>query len=141
MRKDCIFFCPIRVRFGEVDRQGIVYNGNYVAYTDLALDEFLRAKGYSYRELAEEHDSEICHKKSTYEFLASAYEGDLLEVGISNIKLGNRSFTMEFEIYRKGEDDVILRAESVYVGYDAKNRVSRPITPIMRSLLTYENVK
>ena len=43
MRSDCVFFCPIRVRYGEVDRQGIVYNGNYVAYTDLALEEFLRS--------------------------------------------------------------------------------------------------
>ena len=37
MRSDCFFFCPVRVRFGEVDRQGIVYNGNYVVYTDLPL--------------------------------------------------------------------------------------------------------
>ena len=98
MRRDCIFFCPIRVRFGEVDRQGIVYNGNYVAYTDLAFEEFLRSKGYSYRELAEKHGSEVCHKKSTYEFVASAYEGDMLEVGISKIKIGRKSFTMQFEI-------------------------------------------
>ena len=45
MRNDCFFFCPVRVRFGEVDRQGIVYNGNYVVYTDLAFEEFLRSKG------------------------------------------------------------------------------------------------
>lgn len=135
MRRDCIFFCPVRVRFGEVDRQGIVYNGNYVAYTDLAFEEFLRSKGYSYRELAEKHGSEVCHKKSTYEFISSAYEGDMLEVGISKIKVGNKSFTMQFEIYREGEDDLILWCESVYVGYDVEKRASRPITPLMRALL------
>lgn len=136
MRRDCIFFCPVRVRFGEVDRQGIVYNGNYVVYTDLALEEFFRSKGYSYRELAEKHHSEVCHKKSTYEFVSSAYEDDMLEVGISKIKIGQKSFTMQFEIYREGEDDLILLCESVYVGYDVENRTSRPITDLMKSLLS-----
>lgn len=136
MRRDCIFFCPLRVRFGEVDRQGIVYNGNYAAYTDLAFEEFLRSKGYSYRELAEKHGSEVCHKKSTYEYVSSAYEGDILEVGISKIKIGRKSFTIQFEIYRQGEDDLILWAESVYVGYDVEKRASRPITDLMRALLT-----
>lgn len=136
MRHDCIFFCPVRVRFGEVDRQGIVYNGNYVAYTDLAFEEFLRSKGYSYRELSEKHDSEVCHKKATYEFVSSAYEGDMLEVGISKIKIGHKSFTIQYEIYREGEDDLIVLCESVYVGYDVENRTSRPITDLMRSLLS-----
>lgn len=136
MRKDCVFFCPVRVRFGEVDRQGIVYNGNYVAYTDLAFEEFLRSRGYSYKELAEKYDSEVCHKKSTYEFVSSAYEGDMLEVGIRKIKLGRKSFTIEYEIYRQKEDDLILWCESVYVGYDVEKRASRPITDLMRKILT-----
>lgn len=136
MRKDCVCFCPLRVRFGEVDRQGIVYNGNYVAYTDLAFEEFLRSRGYSYKELAEKYDSEVCHKKSTYEFVSSAYEGDMLEVGIRKIKIGRKSFTIEFEIYRQGEDDLILWCESVYVGYDIEKRASRPITDLMRKILT-----
>jgi len=136
MRSNCVFFCPVRVRYGEVDRQGIVYNGNYVAYTDLALEEFFRSKGYSYRELAEKYDSGVCHKKSTYEFMSSAYEGDLLEVGVTGIRVGNRSFTMGFEVYRQGEDELLMRCESVYVGYDVETRSSRPITDLMRSLLT-----
>jgi len=136
MRSDCVFFCPIRVRFNEVDRQGIVYNGCYVAYTDLAFEEFLRSRGYSYRELSEQHNSEVCHRKSTYDFLSSAYEGDLLEVGISKITIGYKSFTMRFEIYRKDEEELLVACESVYVGYDVNSRTSRPITDLMKSLLT-----
>lgn len=135
MRNDCIFFCPIRVRFGEVDRQGIVYNGNYVIYTDAAICEFFRSRGYSYKELAEKHDSEICHKKATYEFFSSAFEDDLLEVGVRVVHIGNRSFTMGFEIYRQGEDELLVYSESVYVGYDMENRCSRPLTDVMRKIL------
>ena len=62
--------------------------------------------------------------------------GDMLEVGISKIKIGKKSFTIQFEIYHQGEDDLILLCESVYVGYDVENRTSRPITDLMRALLS-----
>ena len=60
----------------------------------------------------------------------------MLEVGISKIKIGKKSFTIQFEIYHQGEDDLILLCESVYVGYDVENRTSRPITDLMRALLS-----
>ncbi len=135
MRSDCVFFCPVRVRYGEVDQQGVVYNGNYVIYTDVAYEEFLRSKGYSYKKLVNEYESEVCHKKSTFEFNSSAFEGDMLEVGLRVLKVGNRSFTLGFEVYRQGEEDPLVIAESVFVGYDAEKRVSRPITPVMREIL------
>ena len=135
MRNDCVFFCPIRVRYGEVDQQGIVYNGNYAAYTDTAFIEFLRSKGYTYKTLVGEHASEVCHKKATFEYISSAFGDDMLEIGVRVIKVGNKSFTMGFEIYRHGEDDPLVIAEIVYVGYDTEKRCSRPITELMRKLL------
>lgn len=138
MRKDCIFFAKLRVRYGEVDQQGIVYNGNYVIYTDFAFEEFLRSKGYTYRELSTKLDSEVCHKTAAYEFFSSAYEGDMLEVGVKVMHIGNRSFKLGFEIYREGEDELLVTAESIYVGYDTENRTSRPLTPILRSILGEE---
>lgn len=51
------------------------------------------------------------------------------------LKIGNRSMTIGFEIYREGEDDVIVTCETVYVGYDTKNRASKPISDLMRQLL------
>ena len=47
---------------------------------------------------------------------------------------------MCFEVFRQGEDELLMRCESVYVGYDVETRTSRPITPLMRSLLTGEAV-
>lgn len=135
MRSDCVFFFPVRVRYGEVDQQGVVYNGNYVVYTDVALKEFFRSKGYSYKKLANEYASEICHKKSTFEYISSAFEDDMLEVGIRVIKVGTSSFTLGFEIYRQEEEDPLVISEIVYVGYDTEKRSSRPITMLMRQLL------
>ena len=135
MRSDCIFFCPLRVRYGEVDSQGVVYNSNYVIYTDVAFEEFIRYSGYSYKSLAEEHESEVCHKKNTIEYYSSAFEGDLLEVGVRVVHIGTRSFSLLFEIYRHGEEDILVTAETVYVGYDTENRCSRPLTKVLRKIL------
>ncbi|MDD7347707.1 MAG: thioesterase family protein [Clostridiales bacterium] len=139
MRSDCVFFYPIRVRYGEVDQQGVVYNGHYFTYCDVAFDEFLRHKGYSYKELAEEYDSEVCHKKTTFEYNGSAFEGDVVEVGIRIINVGTRSFTLRFEIYREGEEDPRVISESVFVGYDIKNRKSKKLTPILLEILGQKN--
>ena len=136
MRSDCVFFCPVRVRYGEVDQQGVVYNGNYVIYTDVAFEAFLRSKGYPYRKLVNEHDSEVCHKKSTFEYISSAFADDLLEVGVRVLRVGHKSFTLGFEIYRQGEEELLVKAEIVYVGYDTDKRASRPITDLMRQILT-----
>ena len=116
MREDCIFFCPVRVRYGEVDQQGVVYNGNYIVYTDVAFESFVRSKGYTYKDLSEKYDSEVCHKKTTIEYNSSAFEGDLLEIGIKVVRVGERSFTLGFDIYREGDEEPIVVAESVYVG-------------------------
>lgn len=136
MREDCMFFAPVRVRYGEVDQQGVVYNGNYIIYTDVAFEEFLRSKGYSYKELSTKFDSEVCHIKTTIEYKASAFEGDLLQVGVKVVKIGNKSFSLGYEIYREDEDEPIVEAESVYVGLDLEKRVSKPLTPLLRDLLS-----
>ncbi len=135
MREDCIFFCPIRVRYNEVDQQGIVYNGNYIIYTDVAFDAFFRSRGYPFKDLVYKYDSEVCHKKSSIEYNSSAFDEDELEVGVRVLRIGTKSFTLGFEIYRKDEDDILVLAEVTYVGYDSKNRVSRPITDLMKSIL------
>ncbi|HSC71381.1 MAG TPA: acyl-CoA thioesterase, partial [Candidatus Methylomirabilis sp.] len=39
------FSFPIRVRYSEIDVQGIVYNSRYLEYVDVALTEYFRAMG------------------------------------------------------------------------------------------------
>ncbi len=135
MRSDCIFFHPIYVRYSEVDQQKIVHNAFYGIYTEEALDAFFRDKGYKTSVLFDELDSEFCMRKNTLEYFASAVTDDLLEVGISVPHIGEKSFVMRFEIYRVGEEDMLVSVESLFVGLDAKNQCSRPLTPLLRRLL------
>jgi acyl-CoA thioester hydrolase len=43
----------VRVRYGEVDRMGVVYHGHYLVYFEQGRTELLRSLGATYRELEE----------------------------------------------------------------------------------------
>ena len=43
----------LRVRYGECDPQGVVFNAHYLAYFDIAITELLRAAFGSYQALVD----------------------------------------------------------------------------------------
>lgn len=135
MKSDCIFFESIRVRYGEVDKQGIVYNGHYATYTEVCFAAFMRGKGMPYNKMVEDTGFELTHVKSIFEYLGSVYEEDLIDVGLKIVRVGEKSFTLGFEIYRSGEDNLLVYAEHVFAGYDSATRKSRPLSDVMRKLL------
>lgn len=42
---------PLRVRYKDTDRMGVVYYGNYLTYFEIARAELMRTLEYSYRDL------------------------------------------------------------------------------------------
>lgn len=135
MRQDFTFFHSLRVRYNEVDQQGIVYNGNYLIYTDVAFCEFMRAKNYPYQEISLTTGFEVCHIKSSYEFKASAFSDDLLDIGVRTLRIGTKSFTLGFEVFRAGEDEPLVLGECVYTGYLPATRSSAELTPRILEML------
>ena len=49
------FFTTIRVRYAEVDLQGIVFNAHYLTYIDTAITEYFRAIGYTYLDFVKKY--------------------------------------------------------------------------------------
>ena len=39
-------FIPFRVRYSEIDGQGVVFNAHYLTYFDTTITEYFRALGY-----------------------------------------------------------------------------------------------
>src|ERR671939_140059 len=48
---------PVRVRYAETDRMGVVYHANYLIWFEIGRTEFCRARGFAYREMEENEDS------------------------------------------------------------------------------------
>ncbi|MFI5148690.1 MAG: acyl-CoA thioesterase [Bacteroidia bacterium] len=93
----------IRVRYGETDRMGYVYYGNYAQYFEVARVEALRTFGISYREMEEGGIMLPVHTYSV-KFGKPAYYDDLLTIRTRIVKLSGTRIFFSFETFNeKGE--------------------------------------
>ena len=53
---DFWFHYPCRVRYSDVDAQGIVFYVNYLTYLDTAHSEYMRTLSFDYRDYVKRHD-------------------------------------------------------------------------------------
>ena len=126
------FACPIRVRYSEIDVQGIVYNSRYLEYLDVALTEYFRALGLPYREMVEQHGFDPSLIKATLEFTRAARFDEVLHVRARVVAIGRTSFTMDFEIVREEDGEQVTSAQIIYVNFDKTTQGSRPVPDAIR---------
>jgi len=131
MRSDFRFHHDIRVRFADTDLQGIVFNGNYLTYYDVAWTEYFRELGFRYKDLIERGVDTVL-ARTTLEFKAPARFDDILEVYTRISTIGNTSLVFEFEIYPKGLDTLVGTANSLYVCVDPKTLQKIPVPDFLR---------
>ncbi len=96
----------LRVRYSELDPQGVVFNANYLMYCDDALETWFRT---TIPEGLEAHDLDLMLKKAVLEWLSPARLGDTLEIGVTILRWGNSSFDVKFKV------DGIFNAVITYV--------------------------
>ncbi len=105
----------LRVRFAETDMQGIVFNGNYLIYFDVAWTEYIRAQGMTYQEMAEKFGTDTVLVGTTVHYRSPARFDDLLDIHTRVGKIGNTSLTVEFEIRLHDDDRLVATGENAYV--------------------------
>src|SRR3954452_9678081 len=73
-----VFRHRLRIRYGECDAQGVVFNANYLAYFDVVLTEFWREALVPYGEMLD-HGVDMVVAESRLRFLAPAAFDELLD--------------------------------------------------------------
>ena len=101
-RKDFRFVERSRVRWAEVDLQGIVFNGHYLMYFDTAVAGYWRALAMPYHDTMQALQGDLYVRKATLEYEASARYDDVLDIGIRCGRIGNSSMVFEGVICRDG---------------------------------------
>src|SRR5947209_4326302 len=91
-----------RVRYGECDPQGIVFNANYLAYFDMSITELWRAAFGSYQAMID-RGVDIVVAQAAVSFRAPARFDELLRLEIAVTRLGNTSITTAHRVLRDGE--------------------------------------
>jgi len=82
------FVHHIRVRYGEVDQQGVVFNAHYLAYCDDAVETWVRARGI--RSAA--HGWDFMLKKASIEWQGPATTAETVDITVAVARWGNTSF-------------------------------------------------
>jgi acyl-CoA thioester hydrolase len=136
-REQFRFFSPIRVRWAEADMQGVVFNGHYLTYFDVAFTEYWRTLGLPGAVEQAREGRELFARKSSIEYHAPAHFDEILSVGVRCARLGNSSMRIEIEIYRDDPTpgEFLISGEIVYVYAEPSARRAVPLPDAWRSTL------
>jgi len=133
-RGDFWFSTPLRVRYSEIDAQGVVYNAHYLTYFDVGITEYLRTFGYR-PDVAAARAVDPQLVKATLEWRAPATLDDDIEVWVRVRRLGRSSLTFALEIHPRGVDSLLCSGEVIWVYADQPTRTAVPVPDAIREAL------
>ena len=124
------FSFPLRVRWAEVDAQGIVFNAHYLAYFDVGITEYWRAIGLSYPEGLAGTGGDLFVVKSQLDYHGSARYDDMLDIVVRIARIGNSSISFAIGIHRG--DELLVSGEVVYVFAEPQTRKPLRVPELLR---------
>jgi acyl-CoA thioester hydrolase len=122
-------FCHrFRVRWSEVDPQGVVFNARYLDYGDLAITEYWRAVGF--RTIGEEAlEFHVAH--AGVDFKKPIKPDEVINAWARTERIGNSSMTILIELHGHRDDNAddlraVIREVSVHVDLESHSPLSIP---------------
>jgi acyl-CoA thioester hydrolase len=124
----------IRVRYADTDKMGIVYHGTYPVYFEVGRSEYIRKKGFTYRDF-EEMGYQLVVVGLEAKYYGSATYDDLITVktGISELK--SRGLTFHYEIYKNG--NMIVEGKTKHICLNAGKKpvvIPSPLFEILKDV-------
>jgi acyl-CoA thioester hydrolase len=107
------FYDDVRVRFRDVDAMGHVNNAVYFTYMETARSVFFQ----QFFDIRQPFDIPVILGETSCRYLAPAYFGEILRVGLGVSRFGSKSFDMAYGI--DGPDGrLVATGSSTMVMYD-----------------------
>lgn len=107
----------LRVRYGECDPQGWVFNANYLMFFDVAYTELWRDAFGAYSVMLE-RGVDLVVAEANLKYRAPARFDDELDVGLAFTRLGTTAITTAFDM--KVGDRTAVEGEIRHVVIDAE---------------------
>lgn len=129
------FTHTIRVRYGEVDAQGVVFNAHWLTYVDDTMTRYFQRLGFDPVETWVGHGGEwdVMLRHAELDWVGGAGFDDEVAITVRPTRLGSSSFDLTFEAQVGGTPRVT--AVVTYVVIDPTVGRSRPIPDDVRELL------
>jgi acyl-CoA thioester hydrolase len=120
----------VRVRYGECDMQGVVFNANYLAYVDDVIDRWFEARIGRFDVVG----FDCMVKRATVEWETPARWGEVLEMRPMVSRWGTTSFDLTVEGHVG--DRAVFTATLVYISVAPGTHTPCAVPEPVRSALT-----
>ena len=123
----------LRVRYSECDQQGVVFNGQYLFFYDVAITELWRDRIGSYQEMVDGgHDLVVAEAR--IRFVEGARFDEELDITLPVEHLGTTSMIIR-PVFRVGER-LIADGEVRHVFVDPATLTKTPMPDYIRAALS-----
>jgi acyl-CoA thioester hydrolase len=124
LRAPSAFSHRFRIRYSEVDPQGVVFNSRYLEYADFAIVEYWRAMGLG----PADPDWPECHVgTATVRYVKPIRMDELIDAHVEVARFGTASMTWAIELRGADASDLRAAIELIYVHVDLASGRSRPL--------------
>lgn len=121
----------ITVRFGETDALGHVNNVSYFIYFEQARVEFFKSLGYR----VGKEGYHFVLVSTSCDYIKQAFFDQDLIVETSVLKVGNKSFQLQHQLFDQHSKELITKGVSVIVILDAAGKKSIPLESELKERL------
>lgn len=136
VRADFRFWWPVTVRWGDMDAMGHVNNITYFQYLESArIGYFEMLMGWTGHDEGGGRQGPVVVSQ-TFNYRGQVHYPAELEVGVRCREIRNRSFVLEYGIFRKGADELVGDGTSVAVWLDYNENKAISVPPILRQACT-----
>jgi acyl-CoA thioester hydrolase len=125
----------LRVRYAEIDFQGIVYFAHYATYFDVAIHEFFRALPYDYTAMRKITGTDFNIVRAVVEYRRPLRFDEAFEVAVALGRIGRTSLTFTPAIWVAGELEPRATGEVVWVHADQATMRAAPLPAPLLQLL------
>ncbi len=134
-KSDFKVFWETRIRYYELDPQGIMHNANYLAFYDQAVVEYFRDLDYDYEKEIRTTNKDFHTVQVVVQYNRPLYFDDEIEIGLKIKEVGNTSMTWIMGIFMKKTGELASASEIVHVYKDMKTSKPTTITDDLKKKL------
>ena len=123
-------FCSkLKIRFGDIDRAGIVYYPRFLHYFHVALEEFFASElGIEYHAFIEAHRIGLPTVHLETDFSRPFSYGDDIDVEVRILRVGSSSLTIGYRVFKKGDPEprIVGHNVTVCINMDTFEKIDIP---------------
>jgi acyl-CoA thioester hydrolase len=127
---DFQFYCPIQVKYGDLDPQWHVNNARTVTFIEQARFEYLIQLGLF--DGVSFFDVGLIVADVHVAYRAPIRLTQKLRIGVRVARIGNKSITFEYQVEDEDSKAILVTAETVMVAYNYHTLSSEPVSPVWR---------